>query len=103
MYLISIVHDFGSDAGAAESSRGPRRGVQAVDHLPAPANHRRQDRLRNAHTTNYFKWRITGVEQDDLDLTPVVLIDRSGTVRQDDAVTQSQAGAWPDLQLVAGW
>lgn len=49
------------------------------------------------------KGLLSPVDQDDSDLSPVVLIDCSGGVHHSDAMFQRYPAAWPDLGFIAGW
>ena len=101
--LAFALASFPSVSGRAETARGAL-GDRKVAHLDKLGLLMTGDHhLRDLHTTRNPKWRLAEIDHNDLDLAPVVAVDRARGVEQSDAVSEREARARPNLRFIPVW
>jgi hypothetical protein len=78
------------------------RGLLAY-RLDLDSDHGSNDELGDAITVVNGDWVIAEVDQQHLNLAPVILVDGARRVENRHTVARGQAGARPHLPLVSEW
>src|SRR5262249_34821724 len=90
-----------SSAGRAETSLPACGGAKLINCCDFDPKDRRDHELSDPVAATDNKWLGSMIDEDHHQLATIVRIDRAGAVEKGHAVLCGEAGARPDLRLVA--
>ena len=83
----------------AETAGTPACSVQIIDYLELRLNYLGKDHLGDPHAARHGKSFFRVIDQNDLDLAPVIGIDRAGGIEERNAVFDRKTTPGTDLGL----
>jgi len=90
---------YGSVPGMTETAGSPTRPIKVIDYLKLRLNYLGKDHLGDPHAARYGESLFRVIDQNDLDLTAIVGVDRPGGIEKRDPMFDRKAAPGTDLGL----